>query len=366
MKSTLDIKDPKNHIVELNHGTANWSEILKQSITSVNDLSQEIPNKNEIKPIADLYPMKVNPYFMAVALKAGPPLLKQIIPDLPELEDPDGLEDPLAEDSNSPTPHLTHRYPDRVLFCISSECAVHCRFCTRKRKTGKWQPIQDAHILKGVEYIRGHKEVTDVLLSGGDPLLLSDQKLEWILKMIREIPHVDFIRIGSRVPGVLPQRITIELVEMIQKYHPVYMNCHFNHPDEITSEVVHALNRLANAGIPLGSQTVLLKGVNDSSQVIAKLMKQLLRYRVKPYYLLQGDLTIGTFHFRTTVQKGLEIMKELRGNISGLAIPQYVIDLPGGGGKIPLLPDYEVHEMDQKLFIKNGQGKQFVYPLNYS
>lgn len=366
MRPVFDINGLINSGSDLNTISVDWIELLRQSIHTAENLPEEIAHKNEIEQVIQTYPMRINSYFMEVALKSGSSLLKQIIPDILELEDPDGMDDPLAEDSNSPTPHLTHRYPDRVLFCISTECAVNCRFCTRKRKTGKWQAVEDKHILEGIQYICQHKEVTDVLLSGGDPLLLSDQRLEWILQMVKDISHVDFIRIGTRVPGVLPQRITPQLVTMLQKYHPLYINCHFNHPDEITTEVRQVLNQLADAGIPLGSQTVLLKGINDDSETIVQLMKLLLRCRVKPYYLLQGDLTKGTSHFRTTVETGLEIMKALRGNISGLAIPQYVIDLPGGGGKIPLLPDYDVHIIDNKLYIKNGKGKQYVYPLNHS
>ncbi len=352
------------HASTLPPHSSDWQKIMRRSVQSAKDLPDTLPfSRANIERVIQQYPMRLNPYFLDVALASGPALLRQIMPDIQEIEDPHGLDDPLAEDAHMPVPHLTHRYPDRVLFCISSQCAVNCRFCTRKRKTGKWPSVEDQHLLEGIAYIRAHKEVTDVLLSGGDPLLLSDDKLAWILAMIKAVPHVDFIRIGTRVPGVLPQRITRDLADVIKQFHPVYLNCHFNHPDEFTPAVADALNRLADAGIPLGSQTVLLKDVNDDVEIIIRLMKRLLQCRVKPYYLLQADLTKGTAHFRTPVQKGLEIMKQLRGNISGLAIPLYVLDLPGGGGKIPLLPDYDVHEKNNQLFVRNGKGRQFIYPL---
>jgi len=256
-----------------------------------------------------------------------------------------------------------HRYPDRVLLMVTNQCPIYCRFCTRKRLVGKPGFLKKGELDRAIQYLREHQEVRDVILSGGDPLLLPDHLLERIFKALRTIPHLELIRIGSRVPGSLPERITPKLCEMVKKYHPIYMNLHFNHPDELTPKVKAACGMLADAGIPLGAQTVLLKDVNDDPEIMKRLVHQLLLVRVKPYYLYQADLTKGTNHFRTTVETGLNIIKALQGYTSGMAVPHFVIDAPGGGGKIPLLPDnYLVHLDEDGALLRNYENKTFHYP----
>jgi lysine 2,3-aminomutase len=263
----------------------------------------------------------------------------------------------------SPVPHLVHRYPDRALLMVTNQCPIYCRFCTRKRLVGKPGFLKKGELDRAIAYLREHTEVRDVILSGGDPLLLPDYLLERVLKALRTIPHLELIRIGSRVPGTLPERITPKLCELVKKYHPLYMNLHFNHPDELTPAVKAACGMLADAGIPLGAQTVLLKGVNDDPDVMKRLMHQLLLARVKPYYLYQADLTKGTNHFRTTIETGMTIIRELQGHTSGMAVPHFVIDAPGGGGKIPILPpDYLMHLDDDGAMLKNYEQKTFHYP----
>jgi len=272
-------------------------------------------------------------------------------------------DDPLEEDLMSPVPHLVHRYPDRVLLMVTNQCPIYCRFCTRKRLVGKPGFLKKGELDRAIAYLREHPEVRDVILSGGDPLLLPDHLMERTLKALRTIPHLELIRLGSRVPGTLPERITPKLCEIIKKYHPIYMNLHFNHPDELTPAVKAACGMLADAGVPLGAQTVLLKGVNDDPEVMKRLVHQLLLARVKPYYLYQADLTKGTNHFRTTVETGLNIIKALQGHTSGMAVPHFVIDAPGGGGKIPLLPsDYLIHMDDDGALLRNYENKTFHYP----
>jgi lysine 2,3-aminomutase len=259
-------------------------------------------------------------------------------------------------------PSIVHRYPDRVLFLVSHSCASYCRFCTRKRKVGDSTKINPRSIEDGLNYIRAHTEIRDVIISGGDPLMLSDNKLEHILKSLRAIPHLEILRIGTRMPCFLPQRVTPKLTEMLKRYHPLWMNVHFNHPDEITPESQKALGLLADAGIPLGCQTVLLKGVNDDPVVMKRLMQKLVASRVRPYYIYQADYVKGTEYLRTRVEKGLEIMESLRGWTSGLAVPCFCIDAPGGGGKIPLLPQYVQQVDDDKVVMRNFEGQLFVYP----
>jgi lysine 2,3-aminomutase len=273
--------------------------------------------------------------------------------------------DPLNEDGDSPVPGLVHRYPDRVLFLTTGFCSVYCRYCTRSRMVGtlggeyrfNLEQWEDA-----IEYIRRHSEIRDVVLSGGDPLTLPDGRIEWLLGRLRSIDHVEMIRIGTKVPAVLPQRITPALVRMLRKYHPLWMSLHFTHPDELTPETAQACARLADAGIPLGSQTVLLKGVNDSVETMTRLNQGLLRYRVRPYYLYQCDPVQGSSHFRTTVGKGLELIAGLRGHTTGYAVPHYVIDAPGGGGKIPLLPNFVQNHDGTALELKNYRGNLYRYP----
>ncbi len=315
-----------------------------------------------LKTVHEIYPLRISAYYLELIKKIGLPLWKQGVPNLHELDDSTGLIDPLDEENLSPVPFLVHKYPDRALFLVCNECAMYCRFCTRKRKVGKAEMmINDTTIAAGLEYLAKTPAITDVLVSGGDPLMLSDQRLESILKALRAIPSIATIRIGSRIPCTLPMRVTPKLAAMLKKYHPLYINTHFNHPAEITEESTLACRHLADAGIPLGCQTVLLRGVNDSPEIIRQLMKRLLEIRVKPYYLFQADLTRGTSHFRTTIDTGLEIMQHLIGHISGMAVPTYALDSPGGGGKIPLTPDYLEH-LGETLEFKTYLGLPCSYP----
>jgi lysine 2,3-aminomutase len=273
------------------------------------------------------------------------------------------MSDPCGEDSHSPVPGLVHRYPDRVLFLVTDRCAAYCRYCTRSRLVSNatgydFHPEFDRQI----EYIREHKEIRDVLLSGGDPLLFSDEKLEDLLSRLRAIPHVEFLRIGTRIPIFLPQRITPALCDMLKQFHPLFISIHSNHPRELTTEVRAALGRLADAGIPLGNQSVLLRNVNDDPTVMKAQIQKLLMCRVKPYYLYQMDLISGSAHLRVSVRKGLEIMEKLRGHTTGYAVPTYVIDAPGGGGKVPIAPDYVLSRNADRVVIRNYEGKVFEYP----
>ncbi len=340
-----------------------WQRILRESLRTPEEIAERFGLEvEEVIKIGREFKIQITPYFASLIKKKGDPLYKQVVPDLAELAENSGEEDPLEEDLDSPVPSIVHRYPDRVLFLVSHSCASYCRFCTRKRKVGDPSKIHPRYIEDGIHYIKDHPEVRDVIISGGDPLILSDDKLEAIISSVRAIPHVEIIRIGSRVPCFLPQRITEKLVNMLKKYHPLYMNVHFNHPDEITPEAAKALNMLADAGIPLGNQTVLLRGINDDVMTMRKLMQKLLMVRVRPYYIYQADYVRGTDHFRTTVEKGLEIYQGLRGWTSGLAVPHYVIDAPGGGGKIPLIPEYVQSISDEKVVLRNYTGEIYVYP----
>jgi len=278
---------------------------------------------------------------------------------------PEEANDPLGEDAHSPVPGLVHRYPDRVLFLVTGYCSVYCRYCTRSRMVGNSVHDYKFNVHQweqAIHYIEQHPEVRDVLLSGGDPLTLANDKLEWLLKRLRRIPHVEIIRIGTKVPTVLPQRISPALTNMLKKYHPLWMSIHFSHPDELTPEVKHACRLLAEAAIPLGSQTVLLKGINDNVETMKRLNQGLMKILVKPYYLYQCDPVSGTSHFRTTVEKGLEIIRGLRGHTSGYAVPHYVIDAPGGGGKIPVLPNYVVGREGNDIILKNYEDHTYRYP----
>lgn len=343
-----------------------WAELLKKSITSAEQLAAVCKYPLDIEKINEVvkkYPMRINPHFLSLVREKDDALWKQCIPGEQELADTICVDDPLAEERDSPVPGLTHRYPDRVLLLVSNQCAMYCRFCTRKRKVGDpFKRITKEQILNGIEYIKQHQEIRDVILSGGDPLLLSDNYLEFILTKIRKIKHVQIIRIGTRVPCALPQRITPELCAILKKYHPLYINTHFNHPNEISRESKYACEMLADAGIPLGNQSVLLKGVNDNPAVMKELMHKLLMIRVKPYYIYQADLVKGTNHFRTRIEKGLEIIKALRGWTSGMAVPHFIIDAPGGGGKVPILPDYVKEHSKDKIVLKNYKDDLFEYP----
>ena len=341
-----------------------WKKILAQSITKPKDLAKHLGvDEKEVADVVGPYPMRITPTVLATIKEKGDAIWKQVVPEGIELDDIDAQDDPLEEDTDSPVPHLVHRYPDRVLLMVTNQCPIYCRFCTRKRLVGKPGFLKKGELDQAVAYLREHTEVRDVILSGGDPLLLPDNLIERILKALRSIPHLELIRFGTRVPGTLPQRITLELCEIVKQYHPIYMNLHFNHPDELTQEVKEACGRLADAGIPLGAQTVLLKGVNDDPEIMKRLMHQLLLARIKPYYLYMADLTKGTNHFRTTVETGLKIVQALQGHTSGMAVPHFVIDAPGGGGKIPLLPNEYLLNLDEKgAVLKNFENKTYHYP----
>lgn len=313
-----------------------------------------------------MLPVGVTPYYMSLLHRhdAEQPLRRTVVPIRDEfLRTAGEADDPLGEDGHSPVPGLVHRYPDRVLLLALDFCSTYCRYCTRSRVVGHGEIMpSEARLEKAFEYIRNTPTIRDCLISGGDPLALSEEKLDWILSRLRAIPHLEFVRIGTKMPAVLPQRITPSLVKMLKRYHPLWMSIHFLHPDECTPEAVQACNRLADAGIPLGAQTVLLKGVNDSVPVMKELLHRLLTMRVRPYYIYQCDPISGSAHFRTSVSKGLEIMEGLRGHTTGYAVPSYVIDAPGGGGKIPLQPNYIVGRDGDDLLLRNYEGQVYRYP----
>jgi len=342
-----------------------WKKILQNSINSPAELTRHFDFDNTVlEATCASFPMRINPYYLGLIQSVNDSLWKQAVPDPMELNDSICVPDPLAEEHLSPVPNLVHKYPDRVLFLVASECAMYCRFCTRKRKVGTPSMlITEDSIEAGIQYIRKHKQIREVLISGGDPLLLSDRKLDSLLTRLRAIPTVEVIRIGTRIPCTLPMRVTKELARMLKKHHPLYINTHFNHPRELTTEAIQACELLANAGIPLGCQTVLLKGVNDDPLILKELFLGLLRMRVKPYYLFQGDLTRGTNHFRTHTQNGIKIMRQLIGTISGMAIPTFALDAPGGKGKIPLTPDY-ILSSNKELSFRNYSGQLCSYPEN--
>ena len=338
-----------------------WQESLTHSITDPEELSTHYPvDVGMLRSVADRYPMRITPYYLSLIKEIGDPIWRQCVPDVRELEGDHFSADPFREKELSPVPGLIHRYPDRVVLLVSPLCAAFCRFCMRKHQFRKESNLNSS-VDSGLDYIEENSTVRDVVLSGGDPLLLPDETLEEILSKLRQIPHVEIIRINTRIPVTLPERITSHLCRMLKRYHPLYVNTHFNHPSEITEESGGACDQLADAGIPLGNQTVLLKGVNDDLPVMKQLMQKLLTIRVRPYYIHQMDLVKGTGHFRTPVEQGLEIMAGLRGHTSGMAIPYYVIDLPGGKGKVPLLPD-DVKMEKGKLFLRNYLGEVVEYP----
>ncbi|MBE0649620.1 MAG: KamA family radical SAM protein [Bacteroidales bacterium] len=347
-----------------------WKWQVRHSFTSFDQL-EKVLNLSEdekgFKEQALHLPIRVTPYYASLLDKydALQPLRRTMIPVLDELIVSKGEEsDPLGEEHDSPVPLILHRYPDRVLFLVTGFCSAFCRYCTRTHMVSKKDKMHagTSQIDAAIEYIKEHTEVRDVLISGGDPLTLSDDRLEYILSRLRAVEHVEFIRIGSKVPAVLPMRITPALTQMLKKYHPLFISLHFTHPDELTPETREACNRLADAGIPLGSQTVLLKGINDEVEVYKKLTHELLKVRVKPYYLYQCDPIPGSSHFRTRVARGIEIIKGLRGFTSGYAVPHFVIDAPKGGGKIPLLPEYFEGRENGEVILRNYEDKIFKYP----
>jgi len=342
-------------------------------------LRHRVTTYEQMKEILDLAPeeiegirnskgrlaLAVTPYFASLMDPINPncPIRRQAIPRIEECHlSKNEMVDPLGEDKHSPVPGLVHRYPDRVLLLVTDQCAVYCRYCTRRRLVGSNErSITQGNFEEVLKYLKSHRKVRDVLLSGGDPLLLENERLEEILSRLRALPHIELLRIGTRVPVTLPQRITGGLIRMLRKYHPLMISIHFTHPKEITEAVRRACNELADGGIPLGSQTVLLKGINDKPAIMKKLVQELLKIRVRPYYIYQCDLAMGTEHFRTSVATGIQIMEKLRGHTTGYAVPTYVVDAPGGGGKIPLQPDYVVSKGRGKIVLRNYEGKLFDY-----
>jgi len=349
---------------------ADWKWQLKNRISSLEGLDEHLNLSKEEHAgtllTGNKLSLGITPHFFNLIDKDDPecPIRRQVVPRIEEtLRSPHEMADPCGEDSHMPVPGLVHRYPDRVLFLVTDRCASYCRYCTRSRVvSGAGEQELETEFEQAFEYLEKHTEVRDVLLSGGDALLFSDKKLEKILQRLHSIPHIEYIRIGSRVPIFLPQRITPELCEMLQKYHPLFVSVHVNHPRELTLEVKEGLERLANHGIPLGNQSVLLKGVNDRPELMKALVHKLIQCRVRPYYLYHCDLIEGSAHLHVPVSKGIEIMESLRGHTSGYAVPQYVIDAPGGGGKVPINPDYIVERDEHRTVIRNYEGKQFEYP----
>jgi len=347
-----------------------WHWQIKHSITSLEQLQKIIHLADqEIQPISRL-PIRITPYYASLMAQdnSGQAIRRCVVPTSDELKVSLGeSSDPLSEEHDSPVPNIVHRYPDRVLFLVTGFCSTYCRYCTRSHAVAKDQghTSSTTRWQQGLEYIKAHPQIRDVLISGGDALTMADSRIEFLLSSLRQIPHVEIIRIGTKVPVVLPQRITEALLNVLKSYHPLWMSLHFTHPDEITPEVAQACTQLANAGIPLGSQTVLLKGINDDVATMKSLVHALLKIRVRPYYLYQCDPILGSTHFRTPVAKGLEIIKGLRGFTSGYAIPHYVIDAPNGGGKIPLLPEYYIGREENQVILKNYEGQIFTYPDNF-
>lgn len=352
-----------------------WKWQVKNRIETLEDLKKYIKLTAEeeegVKKSLETLRMAITPYYLSLIDPDNPdcPIRKQAIPTGAETyRSAADLVDPLHEDEDSPVPGLTHRYPDRVLLLITDMCSMYCRHCTRRRFAGQKDDESPANnIDRAIDYIARTPQVRDVLLSGGDALMVSDAKLESIIKRLRAIPHVEIIRIGTRTPVVCPQRITDKLVDMLKQYHPIWLNTHFNHPNEVTPESIAACEKMANAGIPLGNQSVLLRGVNDCVNIMKKLVHLLVKMRVRPYYIYQCDLSMGLEHFRTPVSKGIEIIEGLRGHTSGYAVPTFVVDAPGGGGKIPVMPNYLISQSPGKVILRNYEGVITTYtePDNY-
>lgn len=351
-----------------------WRWQLGHRLNSIEDFEQIVTlTESERKALSQhgLFRVDITPYFASLMDPDNPhdPIRKQILPTAGEIDPFTGeMEDSLAEDAHSPVPGLVHRYPDRVLMLVTTQCASYCRYCTRSRIVGDPSQTFNAKDFEAqLDYLRQTPQVRDVLLSGGDPLTLAPRVLERLLTALREIPHIEIVRIGSRVPVFMPQRITDDLCELLQRFHPLWLNIHVNHPNEITAELAEACDKLSRAGIPLGNQSVLLAGINDDAHIQRKLVHDLVRIRVRPYYLYQCDLVQGAGHFRTPVGKGIEIIESLRGHTSGFAVPTYVVDAPGGGGKIPLNPNYLLSYSDHKVVLRNYEGYITTYeePTDY-
>lgn len=353
-------------------GTSQWNDWhwqIAHRITTLEELRRFIEptdaERRALEEQSNQFPFSITPYYLSLIdpEDSESALRKTVVPTILEASvNPGESIDPLHEDRTSPVPGIVHRYPDRVLFLTTSFCSVYCRYCTRSRLVGGHNEALESHWKEGIDYIRRTPEIRDVVISGGDPLTLSDDSIEWLLREITSIDHVEMVRIGTKVPLVLPQRITSELVKRLRRYKPIYLSVHCTHPDEITTEAKRAFDRLADNGIVMGSQTVLLKGVNDDAKTMTALFHKLLQVRVKPYYLFQCDPIVGSAHFRTSIETGKELIRSIRGYTSGYAIPHYVIDTPGGGGKVPILPEYELSHDAENLYLRNYEGKVFKYP----
>lgn len=351
--------------------TNDWRWQLSHRITTVEELEKKVllsdREKQDIEKCLESFRMAITPYYASLMDREDRncPIRRQAIPSLPETERGYAdLDDPLGEVHFNPVPNVVRRYPDRALFLVTVQCGSYCRHCTRRRIVGSDESmaVGKKEIKTAVDYISRTPEIRDVLISGGDPFVLSTEKLEEIISAIRSIEHVEIIRIGTRTPVTLPMRITDELVSMLRKYHPLWINTHFNHPKELTPEAIRACEKLVDAGIPLGNQSVLLKGINDSTPVMKELLLKLVKARIRPYYIHQCDLSVGISHFRVPVEKGIEIMHDLTGAISGYAVPKYVIDAPGGGGKVPISHNYVISKDDREIVLENYLGKQYRYP----
>ncbi len=346
-----------------------WHWQVANRLNSVEDIKKVLKLTKEeeadIEKVMAGFRVGITPYYASLMSESDPscPVRMQAVPTLSETHRSDAdMLDPLHEDEDSPAPGLTHRYPDRVLFLITDQCSMYCRHCTRRRMAGETDGARSREDIDAcIAYIKKTPVVRDVLLSGGDALCVEDEVLEYIISELRKIPHVEIVRIGSRTPVVMPQRITDDLVNMLKKYHPVWLNTHFNHPKEITPEAMEACRKLADAGIPLGNQSVLLRGVNDDVHVMRNLMHLLVKNRVRPYYIYQCDLSLGIEHFRTPVSKGIELIEGLRGHTSGYAVPTFVVDAPGGGGKTPVMPQYIISQTPDKVILRNYEGVITTY-----
>jgi lysine 2,3-aminomutase len=351
-------------------GWNNWKWQFSNRITTVEALSKIIDltdkEKSNISKCLRNFRMAITPYYASLIDPNDPndPIRRQCVPSIEETYVcPHDMSDPLCEERDSPVPHIVHRYPDRVLFLATMKCAMYCRHCTRRRVIGEEDRIiSEKHLELALDYIRSHPEIRDVLISGGDPLVMGTEKLEHIISSIRTIKHIDIVRIGTRVPVVMPMRITDELLQMLKKYHPIWINTHFNHPRELTKAAESACTAIVDAGIPLGNQSVLLKGINDDTDTMKALLVGLVHMRVRPYYMYQCDLSQGIGHFRTNVDKGIEIMHSLTGNISGFAVPKFVIDAPEGGGKVPVNYEYVISKDDKDVVLENYRGEIYHYP----
>ncbi len=343
-----------------------WQKLIRESVHTVDELVEKFNiDRKDAESLDEFFQARVNPYYLSLIRYPGDPIWLQVVPNKVELEDLDALDDPLMEEAMSPVPNITHRYPDRALFLVTSQCGIYCRFCTRKRKVGDYEKISMKGLESAFEYLEKHTEIRDVILSGGDPLMLTDAMLEKILQRLRTMKHIEIIRLGTRMPVVLPQRITQKVCSMIKKYHPIYVNTHFNHPWEVTPESSKACEMLSDAGVPVGNQMVIMKDINDDPAIVKELMQMLLKIRVRPYYMYMADETKGANHFRSSIETGLKIAESLRGHTSGLAVPHFVIDAPGGGGKIPLHPNYVLHMDEEKIILRNFKNEVYSYK-NYA